>query len=269
MQAQDFLSWQYTDRYFSITAGTGRASYIGELNSKNRLQRNPANFNLGLEARLLTRISARMEVAMYNLKGFDSRSRFQSFEQQRNLKFRSWNFEATLQGMYYIRSYAGDYYRRWPIDPYLHAGIGFTTNNPKTDILIDGRTERVNLRDFQVEGVDYSQVVLMIPVGAGAKFKLNEFISATFEFAFRYTFTDYLDDVSTVFPEVTTDDTFARLSNRKDEIGVINQDAYDRLVPGQPRGNPDNNDHYYFVNLKLEVFLPNRGGPLFSKPSAY
>ena len=89
------------------------------------------------------------------------------------------------------------------------------------------------------------------------------------EFAFRYTFTDFLDDVSTVYPETTGDNIFSSLSNRKGEVGIINQAAYDRQVAGQPRGTPDNNDHYYFINLKIEVFLPNRNGPLFRKPSAY
>ncbi len=265
MRAQDFLGWRYTDRYFSLTAGTGKASYIGELNSKNRVQSKLANFNLGLEARLLTRISARAEIGYYNLKGFDYRSKIGSFEQQRNLSFRSWNLEGYLQGMYYIRKYGGDYYRRWPIDPYIHLGVGFSTYNPTAEL--NGTT--YELRNLRIEGVEYGKTTLIIPAGIGVKFKLNEFITLTTEWAFRYTFTDYLDDVSTVFPEFTGDNVFSSLANRKDEIPVVNQEAYDRLVPGTPRGNPDNNDHYYFLNLKLEVFLPNRNGPIFKKPSAY
>ena len=35
-----------------------------------------------------------------------------------------------------------------------------------------------------------------IPIGIGARFRLNEVLDFSFEFGFRYLFTDYIDDVS-------------------------------------------------------------------------
>lgn len=264
-KSQNFVSWLYDDRYFSLSVGTGKVGYIGELNSKYRFQNALANFNTGLEVRLWSQVAARVETGFYNLIGQDYRSTVNSFEQQRNLSFRSWNFETSLQGVFYFKKYRGDFYKRWRIDPYLAAGVGFTTFNPYTGL----NGTKYYLRDFQTEGVKYGNTTLTIPLGIGAKFKLNEFLNFIVEGAYRFTFTDYLDDVSGNFIDVAGDNVRNSLSNRKSEVGIINQEAYDLLIPGNPRGDASNNDGYMFINLKLEVYLPNRKGPIISKPSAY
>ncbi len=202
---------------------------------------------------------------MYKINGADFLAPDSSFNRQRNLSFESWNFESSLQGVYYFKDYGGDFFRRWKTDPYISAGIGFTTYNPKAEL----NGKEYKLRDFRTEGTSYGKVALVIPAAAGLKLRINEFINFNVEVAFRYTFTDYLDDVSTVYPQGTADNLASALSNRKDEIPVINTEAYDQLVAGGPRGNPDNNDHYGFINFKLEIFLPNNKGPLLQKPSAY
>ena len=57
------------------------------------------------------------------------------------------------------------------------------------------------------------------------------------------------------FPESYPDATTEILSNRKDEIGVINEEAYAQLTAGNARGESNNKDAYLFLNLKLEIFL--------------
>lgn len=264
LQAQNFLSWQYNDRYFSAAFGTGQSMYIGELNQPNRIQEDFSHWTLGLEARLLSKVSARVEAGLYHVRGRDRLAPDSSFQRQRNLSFDTYNFEMSIQGVFYMRKYRGDYYRRWPVDPYLALGVGFTTINPTTTL----QETKYNLREIATEDNSYGPVALMLPAAAGIKFSINEFVNFNLEVAYRYTFTDYLDDVSTTFPESFPNTTAELLSNRKDEIGVVNQDAYDRLVAGERRGDPDNNDQYLFLSMKLEIYLPRGSSPVIKKPEA-
>ncbi len=263
---QNFLSWQYSDRYFSLSVGAGKAAYFGELNEPNRIQTNLANFPLGLEVRLWSQVAAKLEVAMYKINGADHLAPDSSFQKQRNLSFESWNFESTLSAVYYFKPYNKNYHKRWKTDPYVSLGVGFTTLNPKADLL--GTTYKLRDPKYRTEDATYGAIAAIIPAAAGLKFRVNPFINFNIELAFRYTFTDYLDDVSTVYPDLQ-DDIPSQLSNRKDEIPIVNQEAYDQQVTGGRRGDPNNNDHYAFLNFKLEIFLPNNKGPLLQKPSAF
>lgn len=255
---QNFLSWKYNDRYFSLSAGTGMASYMGDIDTF-RPEAGLQAVNLGLEARLLTHFSARVEGTYYQLSADDANAREGSFERQRNLSFTSNNWEANLQIVYYFRPYNEDYYSRWQWDPYLAAGIGFTTYNPYTEL----QGEKYFLREIPTEpGKDYGSVAMIIPVSAGIKFKVSDFVNINFEVGYRHTNTDYLDDVSTTYPTTYPNFTVEQLSNRKDEIPLVNAEAYDQLVPGAQRGDNKKRDTYILALLKVEVYLPNQ---LFSK----
>ena len=273
--AQSFMGWQYNDRYFSVNVGTGKVGYQGELSHGKVFQKGLASASLGVEARLLNKISARVEARWYNISGADSRAD-DEFSLQRNLSFRSGNIEVDLSGMYYfLNAYQGMYYKRKPFDPYLSLGVGLTFFNPKTDL--DGTT--YTLRDFSTEGRSYGGTALIIPLGIGAKLSLNEFINLIPEFSYRVVLSDYLDDVSGTYGGPFGDPVAAALSNRKDEVGVINQELYDRMVPGAQRGDDLSQDRYYMFTIKLEAYLPpdlfvSKGAKyskqkLYKKPSAF
>lgn len=252
LSAQNFLSWRLNDRYFSGQAGFGFASYRGELKHNNSVQNEISNLSLGLEARLLDKISARVELARYNIRGHDKHAPDSSFAQQRNLSFHSVNYEASIQGVFFLKKYAGDYYKRARIDPYIFLGVGTTFISPQTDIA----AETYNLYEIATETNSYSRWTVMIPAGAGLKWKITPFLNFNTEITYRYTFSDHLDDVSGNYPTAYADLATEILSNRKDEVGVINQSAYDQLVPGAPRGDSSDKDGYLFLNLKFEFFLP-------------
>ncbi len=250
--AQDFKSWKYLDRYYSVQFGTGKNIYFGELNHDNSLQEGLSHVNVGLEARLTSRLAARAELYGFILNGNDNQASDSTYARQRNLSFNSLNAEFSLQGVFFFKSYNGDFYRRDPFDPYLTAGIGVTYFSPRAKL--DG--VEYNLRDFRTEGVRYAPVTMVFPIALGVKLRLNEFLNFNVEASYRLTLTDYLDDVSTTYPISIGDPLRAALSNRKDEVGVVNQQAYDQLSPGGSRGHPRNNDHYFFLSFKIELFLP-------------
>lgn len=255
--AQNFLSWQYNDRYFSFSVGTGSSSYFGELNSNHSINDNLSLFSVGIEARLLNRVGARLEASMLNLSGSDSNAPDSTFQRQRNLSFESRNYHFQLHAIYYLKPYKGDYYKRWTLDPYIFSGVGYLTYNPTANL----GGERFDLREAQTEGVSYSQWVTTIPAGLGGKFKVNEFLNVNFEISYHFTFTDYIDDVSNTYASDFQNTTAALLSDRKDEIGEVSA-FYDEIQPGSRRGNPDDNDGFLQIALKAEIFLPPN---LFSK----
>lgn len=250
--AQSFVGWQYNDRYFSLTIGTGKSGYIGDLSHDKYFQKGLAQASLGLEARLLKKWSARAEIYYYNISGSDTRAEDGSFPQQRNLNFTSNNLEYNLSAMYYINQYAGKYYKRRPTELYLHAGIGATKFNPQTTF--GGQV--VNLRDIKTENVAYGSHALVAPLGFGVKFTVNEFVNLIGEAGYRFAFTDYLDDVSGSFGGPYDDKLSEAVSNRKFEVGILNQGYYDLMQQGAQRGDNNRRDSYYFLSVKIEAYLP-------------
>ncbi len=99
----------------------------------------------------------------------------------------------------------------------------------------------------------YSLTQLAIPAGIGFKQALNKHWSVGFELGLRFTFTDYIDDVSTTYVdgnilESANGDLSRRLSNRTGEVlegGPKELDSRDQ------RGDPTNNDGYHFVGFTV------------------
>lgn len=268
--SQNFRSWQYNDRYFSLSIGTGTTTYFGELNSKNSLDDKLSFLSVGLEARLLNHVSARIEGSYLTYGGDDKNAPDSSFQRQRNLSFRSRNLHFQFHAIYYIKPYQGDYFKRWTFDPYVFSGVGYMRFNPTAEL----GGERYALREARTEGVNYGKWVTTIPAGIGGKFRVNEFINVNLEVSYHFVFSDYLDDVSTTYAEEYLNSTAELLGDRKEEVGVTNPTFYDQIQPGSRRGNPDDNDSFLHIGVKFEVFLPRnlfsgKDKAILKKPSAY
>ena len=114
--------------------------------------------------------------------------------------------------------------------------------NPKTTL--DGK--KYALQPLMTEDVKYSRFQPVIPYGLGLRIKTGPFFNVSIEGGWRVTFTDYMDDASTVHPDKSTwtDPIRIALSDRR--TGESNN----------IRGNPDKNDNYYLLTLKIEYYLP-------------
>ena len=109
------------------------------------------------------------------------------------------------------------------------------------------------LQPLETEGVKYSRTQPVIPVGLGVRVKLDPFFNILLEGGYRFTFTDYLDDVSIHrYPDPATlkSDLSRALSDRRSEIG------YDLPYNKGVRGNPKENDGYFLLNATLQYYLP-------------
>lgn len=236
----------------------GVSYYMGDLNPSTPFKKvMPAggafyryNFN--------DRFSARGAFTMGYLVGDDAKSKVAA-QQERNLRFESWLYEFSITGEFNFFKYApGD--MSHPITPYLFGGIAVFKFNPRTKAS-DG-----NMYDLQPLGTEgqgttyypdrkkYSLTTASIPFGLGMKANLSKRLSVGLEWGMRYTFTDYLDDVSGTYadPDVILAERgpiAKELANRSD--------LTDDQLTGRQRGNSKTNDWYSFalitVSINLEV----------------
>lgn len=228
-----------------FTAGYGVSSYYGDLKgSRLQLWAKPSA-QLGVQYRVNDRLHFRSELAWYRISGADSLNDRNSGIWDRNLSFRSDNFELSLVSLVHLFN---KYETKSPVIPYFFGGIGLTTNNPKA--YYKGEWHR--LRPLRTEGVAYGPVALVFPLGAGLLLDVSNNWDISLEGGYRITFVDYLDDVSTTYKGVENfeeNSIAAALSDRRTEIGL------DARPAGSRRGNSTGFDGYLIVGLKV-VFTP-------------
>ena len=122
---------------------------------------------------------------------------------------------------------------------------------------MEGRT--YNLQPLGTEGqyiiegdypAPYQRTQINVPMGIGMNLRFSSQLGVGMELGYRRTFTDYLDDVSTVYPDpdqlVEASGSLAlALSNRSDSFAL----------PGDQRGNPGLDDHYVFISVLMFYYL--------------
>lgn len=260
VDAQSFYNYR-TGRDVIVYVGTGTSTYFGDLKDPGDYIDAKPNINLGIQHFFHPHIAGRAELNWFRLKGDDSDSDF-SGKIKRNLSFRSDNFELNVVGIINAFPQGGRFYQRPQFNPYGFIGIGALYFNPKAMVpatdwsgnsLADAG-EYVALQPLKTEGVDYSRFALVIPFGIGVKYKVNPFFNIAIEGGYRLTFTDYLDDVSTVYQlHSSIDDPLTQaLADRRHEIDLPPLGLEENHI----RGNPDNNDGYFLFNIKVEYYIP-------------
>lgn len=179
----------------------GASTYFGDLNPNYGLQSiHPAGgafyryaFNPYIAIKAMANVTR---------VGFDDQLSKNEFQKQRNLNFKSDIYEAAIAAEFNFFWFAtGDPKHRFT--PYLTIGIGGFYYNPYT--YFDDK--KYNLRDLGTEGQNtseykyraYKPYSIAIPVGAGIKYWIKPGMNLGVEIANRFTFTDYIDDVSTTY----------------------------------------------------------------------
>jgi hypothetical protein len=160
------------------------------------------------------------------LKGSDAESAKDPFRKERNLSFRNRIKELSVVAVFDLFENFGTYISRVKWTPYVFIGIGAFLQNPQAiapKTYLDGTADPyagqwVNLQPLGTEGQysnlkpadanygikPYSLLQVAIPFGVGARFRVNEVIDLWADIGFRYTFTDYLDDVSKNYVDLNT-----------------------------------------------------------------
>ncbi len=147
--------------------------------------------------------------------------------------------------------------------PYAFVGIGVFRFNPYTQG-VNG--EKIYLRPLGTEGQnipiypdrkEYKLTSVSFPVGGGIKFLLGKTFMVTPEIGFRYTNTDYLDDVSKSYVDFQVLKEYrgqhaVDYAFRTDELQ--NWDGNYPTYQGQ-RGDSKSNDLYWMAGLTVTVYL--------------
>ena len=198
----------------------------------------------------------------------------------RNLSFTNDIFELALTGEYYFFNQP-DVGRtgRYLLDlkAYVFGGIGVFYNNPRAKI--DGKYYA--LQPLRTEGqIDpYSKFQVAIPFGFGFYYTYARIHRFGLDLGFRITFTDYIDDVSTLYPDPDgLDSDIARsLSNRTPEVLDDSRsktpDAFGVPIStyyreSGIRGNPKANDSYLMGSVSYSYVIRGKAKS-FSKRKNY
>ncbi len=127
----------------------------------------------------------------------------------RNLSFRTNIITASAQFEYSVieEKVKSRYSRRskkFPLNIYFFGGFGLFYFNPESQYY-DGKWYKLKPLRTEGQGLpgseakDYSLVQFCVPLGVGFKYPINREWSIGLEYSITKTFTDYIDDVSTVY----------------------------------------------------------------------
>jgi len=243
-----------------IGVAGGFANYSGDLLDKLYPKKITNGFiGLTVHYELQDQILLRGSYSFARVNGSDTYSEKQVL-QERNLQFESAISEFAVVGEYYLFNL---YEKKF--SPYGFIGLGIFHFDPYT---YDSVGRKVFLKPLSTEGQGiypnkkpYSLWQPAIPLGGGFKFAVTENLRIGFEIGLRKLFTDYLDDVSTSYPD-QNDLLNARgqravdFSYRGDEFsgGDINFPTKDTQ-----RGSAAQKDIYYFTGLTIS-FRPSFDG---------
>lgn len=254
-------------RGWEVGGWLGTAYYFGDLNSNYNLSLPGIGGGMMARYNFNERVCVKLSGNYASVRGDDAVSS-NPFERARNLSFTSPVLDGSLQFEFnflpYIHGSKDQFFT-----PYLLGGITVFNFNPMAE---RDNGELVELRPLgtegQFKGDEYYSIQGGINYGVGVKIALTYEWSLNIEVGARYLFTDYLDDVSTVFPD--PDD----LENLRGPIAV---EMADRSIPipgvdptmiGQPgrqRGNAANNDSYILAGISLLYYFGDLRCPEYSK----
>lgn len=182
------------------------------------------------------------------------------YERTRNLSFESSVIEGAIQYEFNFLPYrhgSRDNY----FTPYVLAGINATRFNPKARLDGDLHELRPLGTEGQLTGEEYSLFALGLNYGLGLKFDLNIDWSINIELNARHLYTDYLDDVSTVYPdkddlEALHGPTAVLLSDRSgDVLPTPGIDLNEIGREGRQRGDESIKDSYVTLGIGIVYYF--------------
>ncbi|GAA4755251.1 DUF6089 family protein [Flavisolibacter ginsenosidimutans] len=266
-----FLLFASTSAFSQCHLGVfaGGSNYIGDLNDKPFKRTKPA-VGLSLNYDVSDRFTLRSGLTIAGLEGGDQYSGSTFLKQNRNLSFKSSITELSLIGELTVFNLNNI---NW--SPYVFGGIAFFHFNP----YVKDSGQKIFLRPLSTEGQGlsswpvntYSLNQLGIPFGGGVKFNLSEDIRLGVEVGMRRLFTDYLDDVSTSYPDAAEllaakGPKAVELSYRGNQVPGETAGYPDVgfASKGAERGNPKTKDWYYFTGVHLTFRIGGGYGKTFA-----
>ena len=239
----------------------GAAQYFGDLNP------NPRFNTPNLAARAFFRknfggyVALRVAASYAFLAYSDKLNSYNEFMYRRNLSFNTNIWEGAIQGDFNFFKYIpGSNFHRFT--PYITFGIGVFNYNPYTYY----QGQKVYLRPLGTEGQGssaypdrkpYGSMAVCFPLGVGVKYSLNRKVNVGLEILYRFTTTDYIDDVSKTY---APDAQPQYLPNGQPTLWYALEDrSYETGEPigikGRQRGYSNQNDSYLTAQFTVSFNL--------------
>jgi hypothetical protein len=243
--------------------GIGAGHYFGDLNTRAKLNRPKPAAGIFFRKNFGNYIAMRIAGSFTQLGYSDIYNTHNEYMRRRNLSFNTNVWELGLQGDF-------NFYRFLPgepdfrFTPYVTFGVSAFNYDPYA--YLNG--DKYFLRQLGTEGqaIDslhrkpYSSMAIAFPFGVGIKYSINERINIGFEVVYRFTNTDYLDDVSRTYvdpalfpanPDGSLSTAYL-LSDRSYETG-------ERIgIKGRQRGNSQNKDAFatalFYISFNLQSY---------------
>ena len=244
--------------------GVGAAHYFGDLNTRARLNRPKPAATAFFRKNFGNYIALRVGASYAKLGFSDVYNTHNEKSRRRNLSFNSNVWELALQGDFnFYRFMPGDPYFRFT--PYVTFGVSAFNYDPYAYL----NDEKYFLRPLGTEGQGdtsfrdrkpYSSMAFAVPFGVGFKYAINERINLGFEVVYRFTNTDYLDDVSKTYVDP---DIFPNNPDGSPSVARLLSDrSYETGTPigskGIMRGVSTNKDHFatavFYVSFNLQSY---------------
>jgi hypothetical protein len=250
----------------------GGASYLGEFGGNDRprrdfiwdMQLDQTRWAVGGFARrkINRMFSVNAGILYYRLQGGDYLSTNPE-RVGRNLSFRNDMIELYARPevtLYQDNDLGGRGRYRTDFRIFAYVGAAAYYSNPKGQI--DHTGEYYALRDLQTEMHEYSSLGFAIPTGIGFHFTLQKRHRIGWDFGWRTTFSDYIDDASTVYADPSllpggATGLAAQLADQSqyvnDPDGIIPDPV--QYGPGSKRGDPTRNDSYLTMTFTYSYVL--------------
>lgn len=264
---------QRRSSYYKLDVGgyLGLANYLGEIGGKEQTERpfiwdmklNQTRWSMGGFARykINNLISAHVSLNYIRIQCADNLSTNRG-RRGRNLSFRNDILDFAARGeiyIYNIPDVGGTGRYRLDFKSYAFVGVGAFLHGPKA--LYNGSWEKLRPLRTEAQAKEYSKVGVCIPVGLGFYFTQKRKYRWGFEVSWRLTFTDYLDDISTVYadPSDLSSQMAIDLANRHDEVdGNPDVPSSAFYEPGQKRGDSGDNDTYFYMGFSYSYVFRGR-----------
>ncbi len=226
----------------------GGSYYLGDLNPRQHFYMTRPAFGGFYRYAWDYRGAVRLGFNWGQIEGDDAQSDNKD-QIERNL-----NFKSNIQEFYGIVEFNFYDYRigndKHFFTLFLFAGLAGYHFNPQGNL---GGNSWVDLKQLRTEGQSkpYKLWQISIPFGIGIKINVAKNVGLGIEWGPRKTFTDYLDDVSDKYPNLSTNPP-------NGQIGLLmsNRTKYPwSFIQGYSRGNPYTKDWYFFTGLTINIKL--------------
>ena len=246
-----FISINLKAQTWEIGGAAGGSGYMGDLNPNNPLKVSGIAISGFIKRNFDGYLSAKLNYTYGSISAADSNSNDQQFR-ARNLSFSTSLFEISVLGEFNFLKYIPEAGKN-KFTPYIFVGVGSLSYYPA----ITYQGQKYDARAYVTEGEKkgYPTTAISIPYGAGVKYNILGKWTIMVDIGYRNPNTDYLDDVSGVYPVkhpgLTLTNAFSDRSGEKtgNYIGAA----------GTQRGDLNPRDTYFFLQLGLSyTFVTKR-----------